>query len=202
VDIDALTAEVRRGTHSSNFDLNDDTRVDGEDHRMWVDELRKTYFGDSNLDNEFSSSDFVAVFQAGEYEDMVVGNSTWATGDWNGDRDFDSSDFVTAFQMGGYEKGPRAARTGTTIPGVGTIQSFHPPGLLGFGSTFSAALLNDRGQIVFAVALTAGRRAMLLATPFGKPRMPRCPWETSTAMAVLICPICCQSPLRSYCPGG
>ena len=64
--------------------------------------------GDSNLDGEFNSSDFVTVFSAGEYEDELAGNSTWATGDWNGDKDFNSSDFVAAFSDGGYEKGPRA----------------------------------------------------------------------------------------------
>jgi hypothetical protein len=60
------------------------------------------------------------------------------------------------------------ARTGTSIAGVGTIQSFHPPGLLGFGSTFSGASLNDRGQIVFQATLSDGRGVMLMATPSGK----------------------------------
>jgi hypothetical protein len=108
-DIDLLTAEVRQGTNDSAFDLTSDGLVNGADRVELVESVLNTYFGDSNLDGEFNSSDFVTVFTAGQYEDGVASNSTWATGDWNGDGDFDSSDFVTAFTTGGYELGPRAA---------------------------------------------------------------------------------------------
>ncbi|MCA9197495.1 MAG: hypothetical protein KDA87_08155, partial [Planctomycetales bacterium] len=64
--------------------------------------IRST-FGDANLDNRFNSSDLVQVFEAGEYEDGIAGNSTWQTGDWNGDGEFDSSDLVFALQFAGYE---------------------------------------------------------------------------------------------------
>ena len=50
------------------------------------------------------------VFQAGEYEDGFLENSSWFTGDWNGDYEFDSHDMVLAFQEGAYEQGPRARR--------------------------------------------------------------------------------------------
>lgn len=56
--------------------------------------------GDANNDGVFDSEDFVKVFQAGEYEDHIDGNSTYDEGDWNGDGDFDSSDLVLAFQAG------------------------------------------------------------------------------------------------------
>ena len=56
--------------------------------------------GDSNGDGVFNSSDLVLVFQAGEYEDTIVGNSTFEEGDWNGDGDFDSSDLVFVFRQG------------------------------------------------------------------------------------------------------
>jgi hypothetical protein len=56
--------------------------------------------GDSNNDGVFDSGDLVAVFQAGEYEDAIRGNSTWEEGDWNADGDFDSADLVHAFQAG------------------------------------------------------------------------------------------------------
>ena len=79
-----------------------------DDRIAYVRDVVGTWMGDSNLDGEFNSSDFVTVFSAGEYEDELAGNSTWATGDWNGDKDFNSSDFVAAFSDGGYEKGPRA----------------------------------------------------------------------------------------------
>ncbi|MCA9211874.1 MAG: tandem-95 repeat protein [Planctomycetales bacterium] len=58
--------------------------------------------GDSNGDGIFDSSDFVAVFQAGEYEDGIDGNSTFEEGDWNGDGDFNTADFVYVFQIGNY----------------------------------------------------------------------------------------------------
>ena len=35
-----------------------------------------TWFGDVNLDGEFSSTDLVQVFQTGEYEDGIAGSST------------------------------------------------------------------------------------------------------------------------------
>jgi hypothetical protein len=88
------------------FDLNRDNRVDDEDPRVWTQELKNTYFGDANLDGEFSSDDLLRVFQAGEYEDSVTANSSWSIGDWNGDREFTSSDLIWAFRDGGYETGP------------------------------------------------------------------------------------------------
>ena len=64
--------------------------------------------GDVDRDGQFTSADLVVVFQAGEYEDDVPGNSTWEEGDWNSDFDFDfdfdSADFVLAFQTGLYEQ--------------------------------------------------------------------------------------------------
>ena len=79
--------------------------VDSADRNTWVSELRNTWIGDSNLDGEFNSSDFVAVFGAAKYENGEP--ATWAEGDWNGDGVFSSSDFVAAFGGGGYESGPR-----------------------------------------------------------------------------------------------
>ena len=58
--------------------------------------------GDSNDDGIFNSSDLTFVFQAGEFEDDIDGNSTFAEGDWNGDGDFTTADFVLAFQFGNY----------------------------------------------------------------------------------------------------
>ncbi|MCA9215877.1 MAG: LamG domain-containing protein [Planctomycetales bacterium] len=108
-DIDLLSAAVRDGDMSTKFDVNADGSVNQDDRATWVNELKNTFFGDSNLDGEFNSSDFVTVFTAGEYEDGIANNSTWGEGDWNGDGDFDSSDFVAAFSSGGYEKGTRPA---------------------------------------------------------------------------------------------
>ena len=113
-DIDLLSKAIRDGENTPAYDLNGDGAVNGEDRLHWVSRSKKTYIGDSNLDGEFNSNDFVSIFTAGEYEDNIAGNSTWATGDWNGDGDFTSSDFVLAFGDGGYELGPRVAQQ--TVP--------------------------------------------------------------------------------------
>jgi hypothetical protein len=116
-DIDILSAEAASGANNSAFDLNTDGQVNAEDRRVWVEDLKRIYFGDANLDGQFNSADFVSVFQAGQYEDAIADNSSWSTGDWNGDKDFDSGDFVLAFQAGGYEKGPRMAVRSVPEPG-------------------------------------------------------------------------------------
>ncbi|MEZ6115845.1 MAG: FG-GAP-like repeat-containing protein [Pirellulaceae bacterium] len=64
--------------------------------------LEQRLVGDVNDDGRFNSSDLVAIFQAGEYEDGVDGNSTFETGDWNGDGEFNTQDLVKAFQEGAY----------------------------------------------------------------------------------------------------
>jgi hypothetical protein len=58
--------------------------------------------GDANLDGIFDSGDLVHLFQLGEYEDQLVGNSSRVTGDFDGDGDFTSGDIVLAFQAGQY----------------------------------------------------------------------------------------------------
>jgi hypothetical protein len=122
-DIDLLTTKVREGRNPASFDLNGDKSVNGEDRRVWVEQIRKTYFGDANLDGEFNSGDFVQVFQGGLYE--TGQDAGWGSGDWNGDGHFESGDFVTVFQAGGYEKGPRAALVpepaGLSILGIGLL---------------------------------------------------------------------------------
>lgn len=109
VDIDILSAQARAATHDTRFDLNSNSVVDQSDVVVWVHDLKKTYYGDANLDGQFNSHDLTLVFQAGRYEDSIEGNSGWATGDWDADAEFTSSDLVVAFQDGGYEQGPRPA---------------------------------------------------------------------------------------------
>jgi hypothetical protein len=65
--------------------------------------LRFAGAGDANIDGVFDSGDLVRVFQVGEYQDGLVGNSNWSDGDWNNDLEFDSGDLVVAFQEGRYE---------------------------------------------------------------------------------------------------
>ncbi len=103
LDVDLMCAAVRAGGDPLGpYDLNRDARVSDLDLRYLVETVIQTSFGDANLDGVFNSTDFIAVFQAGQYEDGLVGNSTWATGDWNCDGEFSSADFVTAFRRGAY----------------------------------------------------------------------------------------------------
>ena len=69
---------------------------------VWLDNQLNGIPGDSNRDGRFNSADLVTVFQAGEYEDDIEGNSTFEEGDWSGDGDFNSSDLVFAFKAGNY----------------------------------------------------------------------------------------------------
>jgi hypothetical protein len=117
-DINLLSAAARNGQNPLEYDLNADKKVNDDDRTVWVNDLKKTWLGDSNLDGLFNSTDLVLVFQAGQFEDGTVGNSNWEAGDWNGDAEFNSSDFVVAFQAGGYEQGPRGAVSAVPEPGT------------------------------------------------------------------------------------
>jgi len=103
IDIDLLSAQVRSPSPDLQFDLTNDQLVNEDDREFLVRQILGTYFGDADLNGLFDTSDFVAVFVAGEYEDSLIGNSGWAEGDWNGDGEFDTNDFVAVFQDGGYE---------------------------------------------------------------------------------------------------
>ena len=118
-DIDLLTAAMRGGEPwDPIYDLNRDTLLDFDDLNYLVQALLDTTFGDANLDGVFGSDDFILVFQVGEYEDGVLGNSGWSDGDWNGDGDFSSDDIVLAFQYGEYSTEARpAAREAAAIDG-------------------------------------------------------------------------------------
>lgn len=99
-DIDHLCA--RMGLADPAADLDRDGTVSRQDLEILVRDLLGTDYGDANLDGVFDSTDFVQVFQMGEYEDSIVGNSTWADGDWDCDGDFTSQDIVLSFQTGSY----------------------------------------------------------------------------------------------------
>jgi hypothetical protein len=101
-DIDWLADAIIVGQYSRAFDLNGDGGVDLSDHQSWVKELKQAWYGDADLDGVFNSGDLVRVLQAGEYEDSLELNSTWATGDWNADGEFTTSDLIVALQDGGY----------------------------------------------------------------------------------------------------
>jgi hypothetical protein len=113
-DVNQLSEQIALGTNPPAYDLNADNLTNISDLDIWVRDLKKTWFGDSNLDGQFNSSDLVAVFQAGRFERDE--NALWTEGDWNADRRFNSGDLVRAFQDGGFEMGPRAAVAGQFVP--------------------------------------------------------------------------------------
>jgi hypothetical protein len=64
------------------------------------------------------------------------------------------------------------ARTGTVLPGVGTVRSFVPPQgtVIPPPEVFvpnSGAINNDSGQVLFSALLTNGEYVLLLSTPSG-----------------------------------
>ena len=89
------------------FDMNGDGGVSAKDHRAWVRDVKRTWYGDADLDGEFDSrtswkSSWWQVRELPQPSQLVGPKATGtATGI------FDSNDFVIAFQDGGYEQGPR-----------------------------------------------------------------------------------------------
>jgi hypothetical protein len=100
-DIDLLCAAM--DGPDLRFDLDDDSDIDLDDLDMLVVSAMRSRIGDSNLNGRFDTGDLVLIFQRGEFEDSVVGNSTWADGDWNCDGDFTTADLVFALQRGGLD---------------------------------------------------------------------------------------------------
>lgn len=83
--------------------------------------LEPRLLGDVNRDGVFNSSDLVAVFQRGEYEDELSNNSTFDDGDWNGDGEFTSRDFIVVFQHAIYSF---AAYNRDSTPEVEEVEFF------------------------------------------------------------------------------
>jgi hypothetical protein len=113
-DIDFLSAQIAAGATDPPLDLNGDGDVNDLDRGVWVRTLKRTWFGDANLDGLFNTGDLVTVFQVGKYETGQV--ASWGDGDWSGDGRFDTSDLVTAFQDGGFELGPRPSMAAVPEP--------------------------------------------------------------------------------------
>ncbi|MCA9199202.1 MAG: hypothetical protein KDA87_16770 [Planctomycetales bacterium] len=119
--IDDLFHAIRMNAGGKEFDFSFDGFVDSEDIRAWVKTVGQTFFGDANLDGVFNTADLTAVFEAGQYEDAVANNSTWATGDWDGNGEFDSSDLVLAFQDAGFETLPNGKVTPVPEPTISVL---------------------------------------------------------------------------------
>ncbi len=114
-DVNLILQAIAEQKHPAQFDLDNRGTVDAVDLRIWVKDLKHTWFGDADLSGEFNSSDFVQVFQAAKYETGELAG--WAEGDWNGNLSFDSADFITAFTDSGYEQGQRTGVSAVPEPG-------------------------------------------------------------------------------------
>ena len=99
-EIQAVTQAIAAGTNSAELDYTRDGQVTAADRDYLLHFVLNTKRGDANLDGYFASDDLVTVFQYGQYEDTVAGNSTWVSGDWDGNGDFTSADLVAAFSEG------------------------------------------------------------------------------------------------------
>ncbi len=118
-DIDTLTQAIIDGSAESMFDLNDDGIVDQEDRRVWIEDLKSTFFGDANLDGQVNSTDLNALALNWRSTDV----NSWAFGDFNGDRTVnaaDLNDLALNWQSGG-----AAASGAAAVP--------EPTGILLFG---------------------------------------------------------------------
>ena len=73
----------------------------------------------------------------------------------------------TGLYLVSHGKTQLVARTGSDIPGIGTVAHVNSPSYLSpVPSNLQAGgIINDRGQIFFEVILTDGAGALLVATP-------------------------------------
>jgi hypothetical protein len=106
-DMDLLSIEIHNQSNNPDFDLNGDQLVNADDQTVWLADLAKIWTGDANMDKLFNTGDLITVLAAGEFEDAIEDNSTWAEGDWNADLDFTTSDLINALADGGFEGGMR-----------------------------------------------------------------------------------------------
>jgi hypothetical protein len=121
------------------FDVSGDGVANSTDRDFMVQELVGTWYGDSNGDGEFNSSDFVQVFALAKYE---TGEATvWSAGDWNLDGVFDSNDFVIAFFDGGYELGAKQIVNAVPEPSASALLLM---GLAHFAATVRTQRKHDR----------------------------------------------------------
>ena len=98
---------ISKGNDTPAYDLNSDGLVDYHDRLVWVNDLKKTWIGDANLDWSSTVATWCRCLSGGKYE--TGEKAGWEDGDWNADREFGSSDMVAAFAAGGYEQGQRPA---------------------------------------------------------------------------------------------
>ncbi|MCA9196023.1 MAG: VCBS repeat-containing protein [Planctomycetales bacterium] len=101
-----VSSKVYSASAITTGDVNRDGRVDlvfaSNDTSEILLSLNAGVPGDANQDGSFDNLDLVQVFDKGEYEDSIVGNSTFVEGDFDGDGDFTTADLVFAMTYGEY----------------------------------------------------------------------------------------------------
>ncbi|MCA9198384.1 MAG: hypothetical protein KDA87_12630 [Planctomycetales bacterium] len=118
VDLERLTQAILSQSEPVwKYDLNGDGQVVESDRQAWVDATGHVW-GDVNDDRRFDSADLVRIFVAAEYNDNIVGNSTYRDGDFNGDGDFDTQDLVFVFSAGTYDMPPARSSASPDIAGA------------------------------------------------------------------------------------
>ena len=75
-DIDLLQQAIRIGRDQLAFDTDGDWLLHSDDVDFWIRNLRKTYYGDTNLDGEFNSDDVIVALAAATFEVDV--DAGWA----------------------------------------------------------------------------------------------------------------------------
>lgn len=102
LDLDLWCQAFLAGVTDSRLDRNQDSVIDSSDFEFLLTQEIKRRWGDANLDGLFNSADLILIFQAGLYDQPLVGQATWSTGDWNCDGQFSSSDLILALQRSEY----------------------------------------------------------------------------------------------------
>jgi hypothetical protein len=121
-DLDLLAIQQVSNAPDLAFDLTGDGAIGIADRDSWLNQYRRTWFGDFNLDDVFATSDLVQAMQSGKYRSDDV--ATFAEGDANGDLRFDTNDLTRILAGGGYE-------TATAFPAGEALRAIpEPPGIV------------------------------------------------------------------------
>ena len=89
-DIDSMFREVASQMHRTEFDLNQDGKVDPADVDELVLNILDTRYGDANLDGRVDMADFALL--ADHFG--TAGDLSWRSGDFDGDKIVSFRDFV------------------------------------------------------------------------------------------------------------
>lgn len=97
-DIGHLCAAIGDGLNATEFDLNSDQIVDLEDLRVWVEDIKSTFFGDNDLNGRVEFADFLEL--SGSFGTLQIPQprppafTGWSGGDYNCDDQVGFDDFL------------------------------------------------------------------------------------------------------------